>query len=441
MAKYTPIIKDTNSNFAFILLYLYTIAVFIRPHEMFQASEDWIVVMILIITCSIVTLIFHRPLQWTIHHWLLVMLLPLIALSGFVNGSGAIGLGESQKMIAAAIIPLFLFSTCVTSVKRQKYLMALCIVAVICMIHNGHYQQSSEFNLGWALNTQGMEANDRETTVSRITYLGFFADPNDIGLFLVMCIPFIIYFFTQSKFFTKITMLLTLSTFIYGIYITGSRGTQLGALSLIPIYYLVLYAGPKVMIGAVSIAPLGAVILTGLTKGIDASANGRLEAWYAGIQMMLSHPITGIGKGNFVDHHGLTAHNSYILILGELGIPGYTLWGGALVSIVLTGYLFIKKSSKIDYTTLTDEQKIELKINKTLFFSMIGFLVTGFFLSRSYTVILFVFLGMTIASHIRLTKLMPELGKECFNSSVVFRSMLYCWAIIVAVYIALKLGL
>jgi hypothetical protein len=90
---------------------------------------------------------------------------------------------------------------------------------------------------------------------------------------------------------------------------------------------------------------------------------------------------------------------------------------------------------------LTDEQKTELKINKTLFFSMIGFLVTGFFLSRSYTVILFVFLGMTIASHIRLTKLMPELGKECFNTSVVFRSMLYCWAIIVAVYIALKLGL
>tara|TARA_B110000211_G_scaffold234792_1_gene306307 strand:- start:3666 stop:4775 length:1110 start_codon:yes stop_codon:yes gene_type:complete len=369
------------------------------------------------------------------------MLLPFIALSGFVNGSGAIGIGEAQKMIAATIIPLFLFSTCVTSVKRQKYLMVLCIVAVICMIHNGHYQQSSEFNLGWALDTQGMEANDRETTVSRMTYLGFFADPNDIGLFLVMCIPFIIYFFTQSKSLTKITMLLTLSAFIYGIYITGSRGTQLGALSLIPIYYLVLHAGPKIMIGAVSIAPIGAVVLTGLTKSIDASANGRLEAWYAGIQMMLSHPITGIGKGNFVDHHGLTAHNSYILILGELGIPGYTLWGGALVSIVLTGYLFIKKSSKIDYTTLNDEQIIELKINKTLFFSMIGFLVTGFFLSRSYTVILFVFLGMTIASHIRLTKLMPELGKECFNTSVVFRSMLYCWAIIVAVYVALKLGL
>ena len=236
-------------------------------------------------------------------------------------------------------------------------------------------------------------------------------------------------------------MSIVLSIFIYGIYITGSRGTQLGALSLIPIYYLVLYAGPKLMIFSVSIAPIGAVILTGLTKNIDESANGRLEAWYAGIQMMLSNPITGIGMGNFADYHGLTAHNSYILILGELGIFGYTLWGGVLISIVLTGYLFIKNSQGIDFTELTDEQNTELKLNKTLFFSMIGFLVTAFFLSRSYTVVLFVFLGITLASHIRLAKVMPELAIQCFNTSVVLRSMMYCWAIIVAVYIALKVGL
>jgi O-antigen ligase len=408
---------------------------------MFQVSVDWVLVKTLILFCFVITLIMHRPLQWSIHHWLLVMLLPLIALSGFVNGSGAIGIDEAQKLIAAAIIPFFLFTSCVSSAKRQRYLMVLCIISVLCMIHNGHYQQTSEFNLGWALNTQGMEANDRETTVSRMTYLGFFGDPNDIGLFLVMCIPFLAYFFTQGKFLTKLTTLTILSIFIYGIYITGSRGTQLGALSLIPIYYLVLHAGPKIMITAVSLAPIAAVLLTSLTKNIDESANGRLEAWYAGIQMMLSHPITGIGKGNFADHHGLTAHNSYILILGELGIPGYTLWGGVLISIVLTGYLFIKNSQRINSTELTDEQKSELKLNKTLFFSMIGFLVTAFFLSRSYTVVLFVFLGITLASHIRLSKLMPELAMQCFNTSVVLRSMMYCWAIIVAVYIALKVGL
>jgi len=441
MARYTPTKQDSNSTFAFILLFIYTIAVFIRPHEMFQISVNWILVKTLIIFCFLVTLTFHRPLHWCLHHWLLVFLLPIIALSGFVNGSGAIGMGEVQKMIAAAIIPCFLFTTCVSSVKRQKYLMVICIVAVLCMIHNGHVQQTSPFNLGWALNTQGMEANDRETTVSRITYLGFFGDPNDIGLFLVMCIPFLVYFFTDGKSLTKILTLLVLATFIYGIYITGSRGTQLGALSLIPIYYLVLHAGPKIIIFTASVAPIAAVVVTGLSRNIDESANGRLEAWYAGIQMMLAHPITGIGKGNFADHHGLTAHNSYILILGELGIPGYTLWGGVLVSIVLSGYYFITKSKGIDKSTLNDEQLAELTINKTLFFSMIGFLVTAFFLSRSYTLVLFIFLGMSLASHIRLSKLMPELGKECFNTSVVLRSMLYCWAIIVAVYIALKMGL
>jgi hypothetical protein len=441
MARYAPIKQDSNSTFAFILLFIYTIAVFIRPHEMFQVSVDWILVKTLIIFCFVVTLVFQRPLNWYIHHWLLVMLLPLIAVSGFVNGSGGVGIEQAIKLISAAIIPLFLFTTCVSSVTRQKYLMAVCIIAVLFMIHNGHVQQTSPFNLGWALHTQGMEANDRETTVSRITYLGFFGDPNDIGLFLVMCIPFLAYFFTDGKYLTKILILLILTIFIYGIYITGSRGTQLGAIALIPIYLLVLYAGPKIFIFSASVAPIAAVILTGLSKSIDESASARLEAWYAGIQMLLSHPITGIGKGNFVDHHGLTAHNSYILVVGELGFFGYTLWGGALVSIVISGYLFITKSQSVDKETLTDEQKAELKINKTLFFSMVGFLVTAFFLSRSYTVILFVFLGMTLASHTRLSKLIPELGKECFNISLVFHSMAYCWAIIVAVYIALKVGL
>ena len=195
MAKYSPINKNTNSSIAFFLLYLYTIAVFIRPHEMFQASVEWILVKVLIISCLIFTLILHRPLHWTIHHWFITLLLPLIVVSGFLNGSGAIGVTEAQKLISGAIIPFFLFTTCITNIKRQKYLMVLCILAVLIMIHNGHYQQTSEFNLGWAFDTQGMSANDRETTVSRMTYLGFFADPNDIGLFLVMCIPFIVFFF------------------------------------------------------------------------------------------------------------------------------------------------------------------------------------------------------------------------------------------------------
>ena len=162
--------------------------------------------------------------------------------------------------------------------------------------------------------------------------------------------------------------------------------------------------------------------------------------------MLLSNPIFGIGMGQFLEEHGLVAHNSYIHVAGELGVPGYSLWGGALIFTVLTGYLIIRtqiQNSKLDENDKEEQspqEKDELFLNKTLFFSLMGFMITGFFISRMFTLLLFIFMGMTIASHLRLIKINPKYS-EHFTNQLAMKSMLYCWSIIVAVYIALKLGL
>ena len=51
--------------------------------------------------------------------------------------------------------------------------------------------------------------------------------------------------------------------------------------------------------------------------------------------MWRSHPFLGVGLGQFGEYHYLTAHNSYLLALAELGFPGMVLFS----SIV---YLSIK---------------------------------------------------------------------------------------------------
>jgi hypothetical protein len=135
---------------------------------------------------------------------------------------------------------------------------------------------------------------------------------------------------------------------------------------------------------------------------------------------------------------------------------------------VLVGYSFIKfnnKQKKINESTnlispkkqsctltKTDKKLIlekenavlllnnEYALNQTLFFSMVGFMVTAFFLSKTFHLLLFIYIGMTLASHIRLVKLEPKL-EQFFNTNIAIRSMLYCWIIIVAVYITLKMGL
>jgi O-antigen ligase len=447
MVRQLPKSEEKNSTAAFFFLFLYTASTLIRPHEMFQVSLDWIVIKVFAIISFCLVLMAQRPLKLYPQHWMLIALLPFIIISGFLNGSGMFGIEEAQKLVISAIIPLFLMSTCITSIKRQHILMVVCLIAALLMVHNGHVQQTTYQGFGWALHTHSVGYIDLGER--RITYLGFFNDPNDLGMFLVMNIPFAMYFYSKGKFVLKLIMLVTLSALIYGIYLTGSRGSMLGAGGLIGIYLLVVNAGPKLFISVVLLAPIAATVIASLQSSIDSSANGRLEAWYAGIQMLMANPVFGVGKGRFFDHHGLVAHNSYIHVAGELGIPGYSLWGGALIFTVLSGYLFIKasklkKETETDESTIDEEKNIafenERLLNKTLFFSMIGFMITGFFISRMFTLTLFIFMGMTIASHIRMVKVCPEY-QEYFSKSPALRSMGYCWVVIVAVYISLKLGL
>lgn len=443
MTRQLPHAKEKDSTLAFFFLFLYTFSSLIRPHEMWQTSVDWIIIKVFAIIAFCLVLAAQRPLKLYPQHFMLFSLLPLIIMSGFLNGSGMFGIDESNKLLVSAVIPLFLMTTCITTIKRQHILMVVCLIAAMLMVHNGHVQQSSFQGFGWALNSHSVGYIDLGER--RITYLGFFNDPNDLGMFLVMNIPFAIYFLKKGRFLLKTTMLATLCALGYGIYLTGSRGSMLGAGGLVGIYFLVVNAGPKLFVTAVILSPIAATVVASLQSNIDASANGRLEAWYAGIQMLMANPIFGIGKGQFFDYHGLVAHNSYIHVAGELGVPGYSLWGGALIFTVLTGYQFIKAGKVNNDTSAIDEDnnkafENERLLNKTLFFSIIGFMITAFFISRMFTLLLFIFMGMAIASHIRVVKLKPEY-QEYFNTSLALRSMLYCWIVIIAVYISLKLGL
>lgn len=467
MTRQPPKADFKDSAAAFFLLYLYTAAVLIRPHEMFVDTRTWIIIKVFAILCFIATLIGQRPIKLYPQHLMLLALAPLIMISGFLNGSGMTGVDEAIKLFVSSLIPLFLYSCCITTIKRQHALMFICLIAAMFMVHNGHYQQTAYMGNGWALYTHSVGYIDLGER--RITYLGFFSDPNDLGMFLVMCIPFVIYFYKRGAAVTKILMFCAFLALLYGVFLTGSRGTMLGVGALAGVYFLVTYAGPRLFIAAMVLAPIAATVVASLQSNIDASANGRLEAWYHGILMMLANPVFGIGKGRFQEEHGLVAHNSYIHIVGELGIPGYSLWGGALIFTVLTGYSFIKYKNKNELLPENKEEpeseeikdkpltrkaikqsnaeqdsvkalSDELALNQTLFFSMIGFMVTGFFLSRTYTLLLFIFIGMTLASHIRVVKIEPKL-LQFFNANIAMRSMLYCWVVVLAVYITLKLGL
>jgi O-antigen ligase len=443
MARILPT-EEKNAGFAFFFLFLYTISVLIRPHEFSVATSNYFFIKVFAILAFLFTLMSLRPIKFLPSHYMLLGFTPLIMISAFLNGWGGGGIVEAQKFFVASIIPFFLYSSLITSISRQKILMYVSLVAALFMVYNGYLQQNSfDGKMGYGLGTSVSVGRE----LMRITYLGFFGDPNDLGMFLVMNIAFLAYFYTEKGAFNKILMLTLFIVFCYGVFITGSRGTILGLLGVIGCYYFLKKAGAKLILFGIVLAPIAATLISkfGGMSSSESSANGRLEAWYAGIQMLIHNPIFGVGKGNFMDHHGLVAHNSYIHVAGEMGVPGYSLWGGMIVLTMLAAYRIHKEFSHWDDADITQETKTlyaaELKINQAMFYSMVGFMVTAFFLSRQFSLLLFIFLGMLTASHLRLIKIRPELKEKLFNGKTVFKCMGYSWIIIMAVYAALKVGL
>src|SRR3546814_3312166 len=110
--------------------------------------------------------------------------------------------------------------------------------------------------------------------------------------------------------------------------------------------------------------------------------------------MFVANPVLGVGVGNFTEHTFLTAHNSFVLVLAETGIIGYTVW------LAMVGYCFLMPVAVLRLPASMEDPEhqrlwtAERRMAMTLLISMIGFFACAFFLSRSYVIVLFILLGL-----------------------------------------------
>jgi hypothetical protein len=132
-----------------------------------------------------------------------------------------------------------------------------------------------------------------------------------------------------------------------------------------------------------------------LTVGGSGSVTERFELWRAGFAIVGDRPFVGVGLGNYaatLDDYapglqGMVAHNSFVHIAAETGIPGLFLYaaifGGALVSSGLTVRAARNASGAA--------------IGSALQASLIGYLTAGLFISRHDMVLAYVLVGWVAA--------------------------------------------
>jgi len=217
----------------------------------------------------------------------------------------------------------------------------------------------------------------------------------------VMILPMVLYLSSMVSGLVRLAVYGAAGLVTYAVYLTNSRGSVLALGTMVFMYGLLRFG----LIKSLVVIPILLVPLIALgpsrmaeMSADEESAENRIEAWYEGFQMLTSRPLFGVGKGQFADHHGMTAHNSYVLAFSELGLVGYFFW----LSNIVIAWLMLRR---IIQTTGSPDEGPEVAARwkelrdaaQTLWFGYVGGLVSAFFLSRSYVVILYIHIALIVA--------------------------------------------
>jgi O-antigen ligase len=371
---------------SFISLLLYIAAIYIRPQEWVPAFSGLPLIDIL----AMATAFF---LVWEIsqnkklfivtpQNMLVVCFLGCIVLS-HVAHTYAWGAWDSFLKFGRNVIMFFLFVNALNSKNKIRIAIWFMLLLTIILAIQGIYQYQHGY--GWAGQQPILDRGNL-----RITWVGIFNDPNDLALAFVVAIGFLLSFlFGNTRFFAKIVSVPFMGILMWSLYLTNSRGGYL-ALAATSAYFFMKKVKNKFL--AIVIGGLLAftVIIVGPSRLSDisvqeASAHGRIEAWYEGFQMLKSAPLFGVGYGMFTDHYPKTAHNSYILVAAEEGLFGLFIWIALIYACFKGLNILVNKNKELRPYTLGLEA------------GLVGYLCASYFLSRSYITPLYILLALAAA--------------------------------------------
>jgi probable O-glycosylation ligase (exosortase A-associated) len=242
----------------------------------------------------------------------------------------------------------------------------------------------------------------------------FLGDGNDFALSVNIVIPLCLFLLLDAKATRhRLVYLGALLFLVVAVVATQSRGGTV-ALGAVLLYYWAK-GDRKILMASICAAVLIAVYLSApsgyfdrmatIANAVDGSSQGRIAAWKAGMQMAWDHPIFGVGVGNFPQAFGthykppdipiwMTAHSIYFLVLGELGLPGFT---------VLLSWFFINLSANRRLASEVRGRRgpdavVLLRLLSCMSASFIAFASGGAFLSAIYYPHFFILAALALAA-------------------------------------------
>lgn len=406
----------------FLAMIGYLLLVLIRPQDYPALVENAPIPYqpIMLVVAALMWLFSERKRFDAPQYLLLVMFLVVLMLSNVAAGWYGGALDQLNKF-APTVLAFVVLANAMDSPRRIGIVMAVfALCAAVLALHG---IEQSRVGVGWT----GVGLSQG----TRIQYVGIFNDPNDLGLLFVMSLPMALYLSGRGGWMglVRLFWLAVAGVLLYGIYLTDSRGTLLALLVILAVYVWWRRGLLTAMVlGAIAL--VGMMALPSRMQDLDvseASAAGRVDSWYEGLQMFREHPLLGVGADMYTDVNPLTAHNSFVLVLAETGIIGFTLW------LALVVYCFRMMHAAIREPAWSPDEHFhgdghgddahdaeagaahaqalfhDREVALTLLLSLYGFFTAAFFLSRSYLVILYLLAALVVAHYSGMRQRNPGL--------------------------------
>ncbi len=249
-------------------------------------------------------------------------------------------------------------------------------------------------------------------------------DANDLATLIASAMPLGLYFVLGHRRLTmRILAIAGLAVLLVGMIRSGSRG---GFIALFAVVGFVLLGFTTVpararLAGFVAILAVvfGAAsdrywtqMQTMLNPHEDynlTSDAGRLKIWERGLGYMAAHPLMGVGGQNFAVAEGTisplarrqergigvrwgAAHNTFIQVGAELGVPGLLLF----IGLIATAFRSLRRVTRRSARAGPAAADLS-RLAQALTAALIGFVVGSFFLSLAYMDMLYTLVAFTLA--------------------------------------------
>src|SRR5437879_727919 len=252
----------------------------------------------------------------------------------------------------------------------------------------------------------------------------YYYDANDLATLIATAMPLGLYFVLAHRHVVlRLCAGAGLAVLAVGLIRSGSRG---GFLALLAVTAFVLLGFTTVPARA-RVAGLIVILAVAGTTASDrywtqmqtiihphqdynaTSEAGRLKIWQRGIGYMAANPVFGVGMHNFAVAEGTisplsrlqergvgvlwgAAHNSFIQVGTELGVPGLLLFLGVIAS----AFRSLRRVARHP-PGVSAAARDRARLAQSLMAALVGFVVGAFFLSLAFADMLYTLAALGIA--------------------------------------------